>query len=189
MTRILLALAFITATDLVHSQFCSVNITYEVSGLQVQYFATSPDNPAQWSWFFNGGTPMTSSEQNPVVTYDAPGEYICAVSISGGPNECSAALSSGQATVNVLPTSVDEDAMDPFFFRSISAERIEVMNDASERITMNVLDLSGKMVGAVFEGIMPTGVNTFSMPKMDEGLYLLSVIKPGGEFTRRFVVE
>ena len=28
-----------------------------------------------WSWEFEGGTPATSTEQNPTVTYDEPGEY------------------------------------------------------------------------------------------------------------------
>ena len=28
-----------------------------------------------WAWTFEGGTPATSTEQNPTVTYDEPGEY------------------------------------------------------------------------------------------------------------------
>ena len=36
---------------------------------------TSSDNATAIEWTFEGGTPATSTEENPVVTWDAPGVY------------------------------------------------------------------------------------------------------------------
>ena len=41
----------------------------------VQFDNTSSDNATSIEWTFEGGTPATSTEENPVVTWDAPGVY------------------------------------------------------------------------------------------------------------------
>ena len=42
---------------------------------QVTFSDVSSNNPTSWKWIFEGGTPATSTVQNPVVTYMAPGRY------------------------------------------------------------------------------------------------------------------
>ena len=42
---------------------------------QVQFTDQSTGNPATWYWKFPGGTPDTSREQNPLITYNTPGKY------------------------------------------------------------------------------------------------------------------
>ena len=44
-------------------------------GQDVTFFSTSNTNVIAWEWTFEGGTPSTSTEQNPVVTYTIPGTY------------------------------------------------------------------------------------------------------------------
>jgi len=41
----------------------------------VQYTDTSSNLPTSWSWTFAGGTPATSTLQNPTILYNAPGTY------------------------------------------------------------------------------------------------------------------
>ncbi len=43
--------------------------------LTVQFTNTSSPNATSFQWFFPGGTPDTSTQQNPAVTYTAPGTY------------------------------------------------------------------------------------------------------------------
>jgi PKD repeat protein len=45
------------------------------AGQQVAFFDTSSNAPTSWSWTFPGGTPGTSTAQNPVVAYSAGGVY------------------------------------------------------------------------------------------------------------------
>jgi PKD repeat protein len=41
----------------------------------VQYTDTSANQPTSWKWSFPGGTPSTSTLQNPVITYSTAGLY------------------------------------------------------------------------------------------------------------------
>jgi PKD repeat protein len=41
----------------------------------VSFTDQSTNSPSSWSWSFPGGTPASSSQQNPFVTYDTPGTY------------------------------------------------------------------------------------------------------------------
>jgi PKD repeat protein len=45
------------------------------TGQTVQYTSTSTGSPSSYSWTFAGGTPATSTSQNPTVTYSTPGTY------------------------------------------------------------------------------------------------------------------
>jgi len=45
------------------------------AGQSVQFTDNSINNPTSWSWSFSGGTPSTSNQQNPSVTYAAAGSY------------------------------------------------------------------------------------------------------------------
>jgi PKD repeat protein len=46
-----------------------------MEGQTVSFTDQSQNNPASWSWSFEGGDPATSTESNPVVTYNNAGNY------------------------------------------------------------------------------------------------------------------
>jgi len=46
-----------------------------MEGQTVSFTDLSTNNPTSWSWSFPGGTPSTSTEQNPSVTYSTIGTY------------------------------------------------------------------------------------------------------------------
>jgi PKD repeat protein len=45
------------------------------AGATVSFTDQSTNTPTSWSWTFTGGTPSSSSSQNPTVTYSTPGTY------------------------------------------------------------------------------------------------------------------
>jgi PKD repeat protein len=53
----------------------SANVTTVSAGGSVQFTDLSTNTPTSWSWTFEGGTPSTSTAQNPAVTYNTPGTY------------------------------------------------------------------------------------------------------------------
>lgn len=53
----------------------SASETQITAGNSVTFNDLSENIPTSWSWTFDGGTPATSTEQNPTVTYSEPGEY------------------------------------------------------------------------------------------------------------------
>ncbi len=53
----------------------SADATTVVAGSTVNFTDESANNPTSWSWSFEGGTPSTSTTQNPSVTYNTLGTY------------------------------------------------------------------------------------------------------------------
>ncbi|EAY28951.1 GEVED domain-containing protein [Microscilla marina] len=64
----------------------TANTTNIQAGDTVTFTDESLNNPTSWAWTFEGGTPATSTEQNPTVTYDQPGFYTVTLTVgnSGG---------------------------------------------------------------------------------------------------------
>jgi PKD repeat protein len=54
------------------------------TGGQVTFTDQSLGSPTSWSWTFEGGTPATSTTQNPVVTYSTPGIYDVSLTVGSG---------------------------------------------------------------------------------------------------------
>ncbi|MCB0532108.1 MAG: PKD domain-containing protein [Saprospiraceae bacterium] len=50
--------------------------------ITVQFTDKSDNNPNAWNWTFDGGTPATSTEQNPVVTFNGVGTYTVQLTAS-----------------------------------------------------------------------------------------------------------
>jgi PKD repeat protein len=53
----------------------TVDTNYIIEGDTVHFTDLSENNPTSWEWQFEGGTPFTSTEQNPEIKYVAPGDY------------------------------------------------------------------------------------------------------------------
>lgn len=60
----------------------SVSSNNIVAGNSLTYSDNSAGNPNHGSWTFEGGTPASSDEQNPVVTYNEPGTYAVTLTAS-----------------------------------------------------------------------------------------------------------
>ena len=53
-----------------------------MTGDVIRFADTSEGNPTSWQWSFPGGTPSTSTEQNPQVYYTRDGEYDVTLTVS-----------------------------------------------------------------------------------------------------------
>jgi serine protease len=54
----------------------SANLTTISAGASINFTDLSIYNPTSWNWSFTGGTPATSTSQNPAnITYNTPGTY------------------------------------------------------------------------------------------------------------------
>lgn len=63
----------------------TANQTSITEGETVTFSDLSANEPISWSWTFEGGTPGTSNQKNPTVTYATPGNYnVTLVASNGG---------------------------------------------------------------------------------------------------------
>ena len=71
----------ITLTQLPFSNF-TADVTQGCSGLVVNYRDNSSSNTTSWNWTFPGGTPASSTDQNPTVTYNSVGVFDASLTAS-----------------------------------------------------------------------------------------------------------
>ncbi|MBI2966991.1 MAG: gliding motility-associated C-terminal domain-containing protein [Bacteroidetes bacterium] len=62
----------------------SASSTTICQGTTVNFTDLSTNTPTSWSWTFNGGTPGTSTAQNPSVTFNTPGSYTISLTATNG---------------------------------------------------------------------------------------------------------
>ena len=72
--------------------------------LTVQFSNTSSANATNFDWDFPGGTPSSSTEENPSVTYDTPGSYTVTLTVSNSAGSNTATQTS-YITVNAGPSA------------------------------------------------------------------------------------
>lgn len=62
----------------------SASNTTICNGTSVQFTDLSVGSPTSWNWTFEGGTPATSTQQNPLVTYATAGDYNVSLTVMLG---------------------------------------------------------------------------------------------------------
>jgi PKD repeat protein len=123
-------------------------------GQSVSFTDQSSNSPTSWSWTFTGGTPATSTAQNPTVTYNTAGAYtvsLVATNATGSDTE----TKTGYITVSdVLPTV---GLTDVYSSTSVSTNRRAMPFTMPENGTINSISMyhdggSGNMILAVYDG-------------------------------------
>jgi PKD repeat protein len=80
----------------------SADNTTICAGDEVSYSDQSTGGATEWYWLFPGGTPDTSREENPVITYNEPGKYDVTLTVSNGIDD-STIVKPEYITVNPSP--------------------------------------------------------------------------------------
>ncbi len=60
----------------------SADVTDGCAPMEVQYSSLASDNTTSWEWSFPGGNPATSTDENPLVTYNTVGSYNVTLEVS-----------------------------------------------------------------------------------------------------------
>jgi len=83
----------------------SLDNSFGCEGMEVEFednsWNANVDGSWVWSWAFEGGTPSTSSQQNPTVTYNTTGTYNVTLTITNSTGSDSETI---QNAINVSPT-------------------------------------------------------------------------------------
>ncbi len=86
------------------------------NGQTVQFDDQSFHNPTSWSWTFVGGSPATSTQQNPSVTYNTAGNYPVTLTVSNASGTVSNTI---QDFITVLPETGIAPIHESFEFETI----------------------------------------------------------------------
>jgi hypothetical protein len=139
--------------------------TFVLTGENVNFTDMSSNHPTNWEWTFEGGTPATSTDQNPVVSYSAKGNYavtLKATNPSGGTSTVTktdyisigvVGISTLQSTVKVYPnptndfvyiTNPTKDAQEIVIFNAVGKQVSSTLS-AKDVISLNIASQSKGM--------------------------------------------
>ncbi len=85
----------------------SGNSTVEIlEGENVHFQDASTGSPTSWAWVFDGAVTTTSTEQNPVINYNAAGEYKVTLTASNATSSDTKSIEKFVVVRGVAPTAV-----------------------------------------------------------------------------------
>jgi uncharacterized protein (TIGR02145 family) len=83
------------------------------TGQQISFKDKSSNTPTSWTWTFSGGTPNSSSAQNPTVTYNTAGTYSVTLKVSNSYGSDSKTRTGYVTVTTPVAWSCGQDFTDP----------------------------------------------------------------------------
>jgi len=175
----------------INALFTTGNTTL-CNGGTLQYTDQSSGSPDTWSWTFEGGTPSTSTLQNPLVTYSTAGVYDVTLTITKGAQtntKVETDLIHVEAPVNVAPAqpSGPTEICGSFTFNYTSAAAPNATSytwaiDPALAGTISGTGISGTLIASnTWNGpftVSITGSNSCGTSPSSQGLNVVSTHQP-----------
>ena len=159
------------------------NLTATTTGTPVSFTDESTGTPTSWAWVFEGGTPATSTEQNPVVTWATAGQYdvTLAVTNDGGGDD------SYMDNYMTITTGVN---INTALFESVKV----YPNPATSQITVEAENLQsitvGDMLGkVVFVKETNNSKEVIDISSLRKANYFVKVSTANGEVTKNISIK
>lgn len=150
-----------TATTPPVADFSASEISVNV-GSNVTFSDISTNSPTSWSWSFPGGTPSTSTEKNPVVTYPAAGSYSVSLT-SANQYGSNSTTKSNCITVGIFP-DITSNKTSYAPGESITLSFMNGPNNAKDWIGIYPKDVIPPGSGAADAWLYVDGTQTGSTP-------------------------
>ena len=157
--------------------------TFIHEGESVQFTDLSANNPTSWAWTFDGGTPSTSSEQNPLVVYEEPGTYDVTLVVQ---NEFGSDTKTIEDFIIVDSTIGISELLEngiKIFPNPLGDEMTLHIESSLPVEEYRVFDFTGKLIDS---GFSQSGKAQINMHGRETGIYLVKFMT-GGEWISRKV--
>lgn len=145
------------------------NPTSLLEGESVQFTDLSTNNPTAWEWVFTGGTPAASTEQNPLIQYNAYGVYSVSLTAT---NEFG---SSSITKTDYISVGVDGITNLPAIlsvYPNPTNGKLFVTNPANQTLEISVFTAVGKQVNSTISDLSVISLDITSQSK---GLYIVKI--------------
>ena len=146
-------------------------------GFRVDFFDLSTNLPTSWSWTFENGTPATSTEQNPVVTYAEEGDFLVTLVAENEYGRDSIAR-----TINI--TGINDYNVDDMVSVYPNPASSILNIEAENLISVTILDMSGKIVYFALENCSATSIDLSGFANAE---YVVKVETENGRSLKRII--
>ena len=155
----------------------SYTISQQEEGFSVQFNDLSSNIPRSWNWTFENGTPATSTERNPVVTFAAEGDFLVSLVAENDYGRDSIAR-----TINIVGINdYNVDDMVSIYPNPTSS----LLNiEAEDIISVTILDMSGRIVYFAEENCSAASIDLEGFAKSE---YMIKVETRKGTSVKRII--
>ena len=163
-------------------------------GQNVTFFDLSSNDPTSWNWTFEGGTPATSDQEMPTITYAAVGTYD--VMLVTGNEAGSGTTETKTAYIQVVQSTGTEEldeAKNLAIFPNPTTGNVNLQMDGlngNDRVIIELFDLQGRKLADLADVNAPvgTGIWTFDISRRVRGSQVVVFkISVDGKVTHRKV--
>jgi PKD repeat protein len=140
------------------------------AGSSTQFTDLSTNNPIAWEWTFPGGTPATSTVQNPVIEYNTMGVFSVTLKATNayGNNTLTKTdyILVGDVGITMIPSMVS-------VYPNPTNGKLFITNPARDAQEILVFSAVGKQVSSV---ISTEDIISINIEDQTKGLYLVRII-------------
>jgi len=148
-------------------------------------FIDLSENATAWEWYFEGGTPETTNEQNPVVLYENFGAYNVKLTVTneGGSDEL---LKENYIVVKGLAVLEREGINVKIFPNPVSQETNITINADEAIYKIELINLLGAIVKTNYPDRTPY---TISVSGIEKGIYFMRIETQKGDYTTKIQIQ
>jgi PKD repeat protein len=148
--------------------------------LVVKFFDLSGNNPNDWNWTFQGGTPATSSQQNPEVSYNVPGTYRVRLEVSNNAGD-NTLNRDGYITVTGV-TAVENPGTSPVIVYPNPVGDILYIT-GSENFSIRIFNQAGQLL------ITEKNIPHIDVSSLSPGLYIMEIDSESAKTRHKFIKQ
>ena len=155
-----------------------------VEGESVQFTDLTINNPVSWAWTFEGGTPATSTEQNPTVVYNTEGIYgvLLVATNDAGSNTI---FKDNYITVDHI-TAVKDDKENALLVYPNPARSIVFIEAPITIQQVDILDIAGKRV---YNSNFNEKAASLNVSELKSGIYILNIKTEKETYHKRIQIQ
>ncbi len=155
----------------------SFSTTQLEEGFSVQFNDLSTNLPSTWSWTFANGTPESSTEQNPVVTFAEEGDYLISLVAENEYGRDSIARTISIVGIN----DYEIDNLVSVYPNPTSS----ILNiEAEDLVSVSIIDMSGRVVYFANESCSAASIDLEGFAKSE---YMVKVETKKGTSVKRII--
>lgn len=152
---------------------------------EVQFTSTSLGDITAYSWTFEGGTPESSDEENPLVTYQMAGVYDVTLTVTAGLDQNTITMEdyitvhncTGIANPELNQMSITPNPGDGNF-------QIALPDNGTFEVL--VFDITGHVV---YTSNMTAAQNQLDISHLNNGVYVISANNGSTQFKERVIIK
>lgn len=138
-----------------------------------------------YEWTFEGGTPASSTEANPVVKYNGQGSYKVTLKVSDGTNE-STIVKENFVTVENCLEGIEDVVAETSFSIYPNPNNGQFVLDVN---TVSNIQIYNSMGALVYQGKLQQGSNNIDLSNKATGVYIVRILTADKAISKKIIIK